>query len=106
MLSVQNIGTFYLPTSVKGRRIKTEFQSSTKIIHKYRFADPRSRSVSGVGLRPLDCGIAGSSPAGSIDVCLLCLLCVGRGLCTGQSSRPGQCCRVCVCVSLCVSVQQ
>ena len=34
-------------------------------------------------------GIAGSNPAGGMDVCLLWMLCVvGRGLCVGLITRP------------------
>lgn len=33
-------------------------------------------------------GIAGSSPARGMDVCLLC--CVGKGLCDGLITRPGE----------------
>jgi hypothetical protein len=47
-------------------------------------------------------GIAGSNPARSMDVCLLCLYvalsCVGRGLCDGLITRPEESYRVSVCV--------
>jgi hypothetical protein len=35
-------------------------------------------------------GIASSNPAGGMDVCLLCVLCVlsGKGLCDETNSRP------------------
>ena len=36
----------------------------------FTLADPNARAVKGVGLQPLACGIAGSNPAGGIDVCL------------------------------------
>jgi hypothetical protein len=61
------------------------------ILHSYYsiLADPGGPTVKGVGL--VD-GIAGSYPAGDMDVCLLCiyvmLFCVGRGLCDGLITRP------------------
>ena len=44
--------------------------------------------------------IAGSNSAGSMDVYLLALCCVGTGLCDGPITCPGKSYRVCV--SLCV----
>ena len=38
--------------------------------------DVGDRAVKGVGLQPLDCWVANSKPADSMDVSLLCLLCV------------------------------
>jgi hypothetical protein len=47
-------------------------------------------------------GVAGSNPAGGIDICLLCLYvvlsCVGGGLCDGMITRPEESYRVSVCV--------
>jgi hypothetical protein len=34
-------------------------------------ADPGGCAVQNVGLRPYDCCIAGSNPAGSMDICVL-----------------------------------
>jgi hypothetical protein len=49
-------------------------------------------------------GIAGSNPARSMDVCLLCLYvvlcCVGRGLCVGLITRPEESYRASNCMCL------
>jgi hypothetical protein len=54
-----------------------------------------------VGLRPL-AGIAGSNPAGKMDVCLLKVFCCQVEIsATGRSlvqRRPTECVCVCVCV--------
>jgi hypothetical protein len=64
----------------------------------YLLPDPSDRTVSGVGLGPLISRIAGSNPADSMDVCLLCLYvvlsCVGRGLCDGLITCPKESYRV------------
>ena len=35
-------------------------------------------------------GIAGSNPAGGMDVCCECCVLSGRGLCDGPITRPGE----------------
>jgi len=47
-------------------------------------------------------GIAGSDPAGAMDICLLCVLCDVTGL----IPRPEDSYRVCSCVIVCDQVQQ
>jgi len=44
-------------------------------------------------------GIVGSNPAGSMDICLLCVL-SGRGLCDGPITRPEESYRL-WCVVVC-----
>jgi hypothetical protein len=50
-------------------------------------------------------GIAGSNPAGGMNVCECCVL-SGRGLCDGPIPRPEESYRVCVCVAECDEMQQ
>ena len=49
-------------------------------------------------------GVAGSNPAEGLDVCLLCLLCVGwvASSATGCSLAQKESYRLCVCVCVCV----
>ena len=49
-------------------------------------------------------GIAGSNPAGGMDVCREYCVLLGRGLCVGPIPRPGESYRVCVIE--CSQVQQ
>jgi hypothetical protein len=50
-------------------------------------------------------GIAGSNPAGGMDICPF-VCCVGFGLCDGLITRSEESYRVCVCVCVCVSVRE
>jgi len=50
-------------------------------------------------------GIAGSNPAGGMNVSFECCVLSGRGLCVGLITRPEESYRVwCVCVCVCVCV--
>ena len=55
-------------------------------------------------------GIAGSNPAGRVDVCRECLVLPGRGLCVGLITRPEESyplyIYLCVCVCVCDEKQQ
>jgi hypothetical protein len=62
-------------------------------------AYPLGRAVKGVGLQALDCWIAGSNPAGNMDVLVSCVTCSEHsGLYDGLITRAEEFCRVCVCV--------
>jgi hypothetical protein len=51
-------------------------------------------------------GIAGSNPAGDLDVCCECCVLSGRGLCDSPIPRPEEYYLLYVCVTECDQVQQ